>query len=357
MANYYFYSIQDILGFVAGNKDIASSERLIKVKTQPFASNGFRNDTFVIEKTESLLDLNSDEDREMLIPIMMSQEFFKKNIMLALDAVLLERRTNLGTQRALEKTFGDIPLPQSSEEPNPLDGDEQSKLYHPLLADIDPAILINIYTDTIKELDRTGVEHQLLHDITGNRPDLFLEQCDGIVCGDNGLVRMSILLENGYRMDHEPSKPRDSYISDGEKLAKIMKIEDPYELVLAWLEADEYEMRRCREISDVLTMGLFEAIPAWVRLDTFSFLRQEALKQGLAFMFFSQKNRLGLEFKVPQLHEAMWNSSEGKVDPIIQKLLSDTLVENHKGYAVSAKEFYKIAKDRELQAYKSRFLA
>lgn len=362
MPAYYYYCMIDILRQIE-RKQLNSPEsdalsQLALVRTEPMACNGFRIDTFVTNTREDIIDLNQTDGFERFCKFLEDVKLFHINLEFALDELLSQRKYNPGIQRAVLAAFGDEQIPETTpERADPLSDDNIGKLNHAFIHHLDITQLVRVYRDTVVALDKAKIEHDMVQKIVGQKTDLFLQSFEGIVCGQYGLVKTAHLIENGFRMDHEPNKGQDSYVADGEKMAKTLQGSDEYEILLAWMECDSYEMRRCFELDLFLRLKLFKKMPKWVQLETFSFLRQESKKQKLAQMYFEIADSIQLQKKAPKLHEAMQRSAQGEVDPLLQRILVETITDTSVAYSGSAKYFHDGAKAREQEAYKSRIVA
>lgn len=360
MSATYHYCLIDILRQAKRSPDgpLKSTDHFAEIDINCIACNGFRIDTFAVHNQNTVLDANSSQGIAQFGQLLTQNKLFHINVELAFDELLAARHSNAGIMRALEKVFGGQALPETmGQAASPMSEEMIGQLQHPMLKHINATQLAELYCKSIHELDRNKIEHDLVANIIGQKTGVFLEQYEGIVCGRKGLIKISYLLRNGLRLDHKPNQAKETYIAEGEREASHLNNSDTYELLMAWLECDAYQMRRCFELDMFLKAKPFKVLPAWVELEIFSFLKYEAKKQSIAKLYFLKQDDMQMQSRVPGLFEAMRQNSEGHVDPILQRLLTETIAGSSNAYSGSAKSFFDTAKIRETEAYRSRMIA
>lgn len=360
MSSSYHFCLIDVLRQAerSPSTPIPQTDNMAYISTNGMACNGFRIDTFTIEQDNSILDANSDLGIRLFADLITQNKLFHINVELAFDELLTARHSNAGIRRSLETVFAGQPLPETTAaKASPMSEDMIGKLHHPMLAHMDVQRLAELYCRTIRELDKNKIEHDLIHSVIGQKTGVFIQQYSGLVCGNSGLIKIAHLLEKGMRVDHDPHKGKEDYIAEGEKEAKQLENSDSFELLLGWMECDNYQMRRCLELDLFLKINPFQVMPTWVELEIFSFLKYEAKKQHIARLFFQQHVDMKMQNKTPQLYDAIRQNADGMVDQNLQTILVNTISNSSEAYTGSAMEFFKAAKTRESEAYRSRMIA
>ena len=109
-------------------------------------------------------------------------------------------------------------------------------------------------------------------------------------------------------------------------------------MMWAWLEMENFQMRRCRDIDRVLRLEALDRTPRWVTTDIFMLLEKEAIKQHIAQAIMETAEASTMEEVAPALYKAIQRASLDDVNKDIQILLSQAL--GHEGrYAGAAGAF------------------
>lgn len=223
------------------------------------------------------------------------------------------------------------------------------RLLHPMLGHLDKVTLCKIYLNFMRALPHGHEQFSFERLIIGKHTGPYHTQFDGFVFGDGGKVSAGILLGFGTRSDYDPRQPLQIYVENGQRQAKAMHITDKSELLLAWLEADHYQMRRCHDIHRILTLRGLPRMPNWVRTDVFHCMEKEAMKQIFATKILSLDPDLNIVKKLPAIHKTLMLSAQGNIDDDLQKLLGQIL-NTGLAYSGVADKFYQQAQLRHKEA-------
>ncbi|MBU0799759.1 MAG: hypothetical protein KKA05_02025, partial [Alphaproteobacteria bacterium] len=314
---------------------------------------GFPDDAFTLSSTPKLLDINNEQSIHDLGMLLDDAPLYNINMQLVLDDALSERHKNAMLDKALEKAFAPDPLPNTLTSGDKLQDDPAGSLRHPMLEHIDSVTLCRLYTGLLRNLPVGQKEYGFERNILGKHGERFMEMFDGFIGNGEGKIKAEILVGFGSRRDHDLSRPMESYIEMGTKIARRMAMNEPHELLWAWLEADNYQMRRCRDIDRLLRLGGLPRIPNWVRTDIFSFLEKESMKQFFAQQMKSIDQNLSFMGDALVLKKAVEANAQGQVDDLLQQLLQQTLNTNTP-YSGAAGAFVTAAQLREREAHKTK---
>lgn len=343
-----YYSIGAVLDRVETAKIKDCLGILIDVGTTPSSREHNSEDLFQLSNHPRLINFRDIDAARKMAELLQNVPLYAINLELALDKAL-SARNDPRIETALRKAFDPQPLPSSLHETKP--GTEGQTLRHPILAELPKIRLCELYISFLKALAPFhSRDYNFESDILGKHNERFLEYFDGFISPQNSKVKASILLAFGIRVDHDPSRPLESYVSAGLKKAAKMHITDPMEMVWAWLEADHHQMRHCHDLDRTLGLNGLPRRPNWVRYDVFSLLEKEAIKQYLAEKIVSSHATPTLLAAFPKIHKAIQANAEGRIDDLLQQLLSQTLnIESH--YSGSALRFAQSAEARAKEAH------
>lgn len=347
----YFY-LNEVLDHIntLNNTELAWT-LLSPVYTTPPDCGGYSEDAFVISKRFNILDLNTQKAADSLTDLLETIPLYNINLEMVLDDALTERHNNEALKKALLLAFGDRTLPNTLHNAGDTDLDNLGgSLQHPILDHIDAREKCRIYLEFLNIL---GVKHTIYNfsdAILGKHQEKFLDIYDGFIHGDLGMVRSDLILQNGVRVDHQDRRPDENYIENGKRIAADMALENPHDIIWAWLEADHYQMRRCRDIHQMMTIQGLPKLPSWIRTDTRVLLEKESIKQYLAEMLVKIDPNLSTLEKTPDIKKGMKYSTNGQVDELLQQLLSQTLNQDT-GYSGTAGKFAESAAIREKEAH------
>ena len=315
---------------------------------------GFPDDAFALSSTPKLLDINDEQSVYDLGMLLDDAPLYHINMQLVLDEALMERHKNAVLDKALEKAFAPEPLPNTLMSGDKHQDDPAGSLRPPMLEHIDTVTLCRLYTGLLRNLPLGQKAYGFERNILGKHRERFMETFDGFMAQGEGKIKAEILVGFGSRRDHDFSRPMESYIDMGGKNARRMNITEKHELLWAWLESDNYQMRRCRDIDRLLRLGGLPRIPNWIRTDIYSFMEKESMKQYFAKAMKEMDATLAFVGKdAPLLRKALEFSASGKIDEQLQQLLQQTQ-SGGTPYAGAAGNFVNAAIQREREAHKTK---
>jgi len=352
-----YFCINEVLDILENVKDESSwRTSLISVYLQEPDHIEHIEDIFTLSSSPRLLYLHSEDAPFQLATLVEAVPLYQINLELVLDEILAERSDNALIQKILEHIFANEPMPDTLAQPQKGENSPDGGLRHPVLAHMDKAELCRIYLSFLKEyrsfLKAKGND-QNVYDfekrILGQHPERFLEYFEGFIFSFTGKIRADTLIGFGTRVDHDADKtqPIDSYVEAGQKKAGSMNLTEPRELLLAWLAADHYQMRRCHDIDRLLTMKNLPRIPNWVQTDILKLIEKEAMKQQFAQKIVT--DGMALLDNMPKVKAAIKAEAEGQVDDLLQRLVAETFSPGS-GYSGTAGKISKIAAMREKEA-------
>lgn len=341
----YYYCIDPVLRQA---EEYGNAIGLIPVSKEPMLCTGFIDDCFVLANPAHIMRLDTMESVPDLAQLMKDVPLYHFNMELVLDEALAERYKNDSIHKALMEAFEGKPLPETIAD----QGDKPAEsLRHPALKQIAPDALGRIYINFLTRLERYQEDFGFKRNILGPTIDQFLSQFDGFLEDNHGQIRSNILLAFGLRIDHDPHKPLESYVHSGQMEARKKRISEPHELILAWVECDHYQGRRCHDIHRVMSLSHLPRQPNWVRLDIFRFLERESMKQIFAAKLIELDPDLAIVESMPLLKKALRMNAAGQVDPHIQELLAQAM-KTGASYSGAALRFAEEAEDREKESHR-----
>lgn len=344
----YYYCIDPVLTQAEAG-DHANA--LITVARDPRPCNGHVDDCFVLANPVHIIQLNEISAVDELAQLMHDVPLYHFNMELVLDEALAARHRNKAIMEALSSAFDGAPLPHTIETTDPSGEKISGNLRHPALEHMDTAALARIYVQFLMNLRRHKEDYSFQRNILGHHTDRFLQQFDGFFEEQQGQIRAHILLAFGLRLDHDPHKPLESYVHNGQMNARKKNISEAHELIWAWLECDDYQGRRCRDIHRVMSLTSLPRMPNWVRLDVFRFLEMEAMKQIFAGKLITSDPELHILDGTPQLKRAIRMNAAGQVDENLQQLMAQT-INPGSSYSGAGTRFADAAAIREKESHK-----
>lgn len=355
MATEIHYSISDVLDQLDKiNVDgRARFQVMIPVNSKFPDCNGFPDDAFTLSSTPKLLDINNEQSVHDLAMLLDEAPLYHINMQLVLDEALTERHKNAVLDKALERAFAPDPLPNTLTSGEKHQDDPAGSLRHPMLEHVSSAALCKLYTSMLRNLPPGHKDYGFERNILGKHRERFMEMFDGFIAVGEGKVKAEILVAFGARKDHNVTRPVESYAEMGGKVAVRMNITEPHELLWAWLESDNYQMRRCRDIDRLLRLGGLPRVPNWIRTDIFSFLEKEAMKQHFAAKMKQLDPTLAFMAKTEKLKNAVEGNAKGQIDEHLQQLLQQTQNSNA-AYSGAAGLFVAAAQEREREAHRAK---
>jgi len=345
-----YYCINDVLDSLEKMEE--SEDRfhsLIPVADEPPECDGHEEDAFTLSSSPKLLDLLDPENAYQLAQLVEEVPLYGINLELLLDQALFERHKNVRVESALNQAFGNQPLPNTLRAGDRHDEDLSGGLRHPMLSHLDKNEICALYIKFVKLLDRDHYSYGFERNILGKHMERFLERYDGFTAIEGGKIKAGILLAFGQRLDHEPGKSADDHIQTGRKAASKMRIDEPHELIWAWLEAENYQMRRCFAIDRVMKLKGLPRTPNWVRTDVFSCFGKETMKQVFAQGLVKNDAALALLNNAPSLQKAIQASARNEIQEPLKALMD--LSRNPKAaYSGAALDFAQGAEKRKTEA-------
>ena len=347
-----YFCIDDVLDRV--EKAGGSLQTLIEVGDAAPGGTPHPEDVFVLSSSPKIFDISSGEAAHELARIADDIPLYRINVMLSLDAALTERHANATIMKAMTAAFSGESLPHTL--PAEDSGGNPGVLRHPMLDHLDTPKLCGIYTRFLKALGPGRLDYNFENDILGKHENRFLEFFDGFVQGGRGKVKAHILIGFSQRQDHQASgKQREDPARHGQMRARKMHIGEPHELLWAWFEADQYQMRRCRDIHRIRLLEGLPRLPNWIRADIFALIERESMKQVFAEGLMSRDPRLEMVKNLPALAQALRDSAQGQADERLKRLMAG--VQNQDAaYGGEAADFAAAAAGRYDEARRARLV-
>lgn len=347
-------AVLDRIEQIPATADRAHLQTMIPVTTAMPEGDGPAADIFTLASSPNLLDLQDEQSAGDLALLLQSAPLYQINMQMALDEALAERHNNSVVCRALEKAFAPDPLPHTLSSGSAHQDETTGSLRHPMLEHMDPATLCRLYVLLLRYLPPAHKDYNFERNILGKHPERFMAAFDGFIAPGGGKVKAEILIAFGMRHDHGTPQPAAHYSENGRKAAQAMNIGDPHELLWAWLEADDYQMRRCRAIDRLLRLRGLPRIPNWVRQDIGLCFGRDAMKQYFAQQIINADRTLSFAANAPQLRAALAVSAAGHADEALLRLHEET--GTGEAYRNSAGTFAAAAAARAREAQKERLV-
>lgn len=346
----YYYCIDSVLKETAAS---VNTKTLVQVTKEPYACNGFVQDCFVLANPIHVMDLENPQSIDELSTLIKDIPLYHFNMELVLDEALAQRHRNPAILEALTDAFEGNHLPNTIDTAQSTEENITGNLRHPVLEHMDVQELSRVYIKFLMNLKRSRDDFSFRRNILGQHTERFLEQFDGFFEENKGQIQASILLAFGMRIDHDPRKPLESYVQNGQNEARKKNIREPHEMVWAWLECDSYQKRRCLDIHRIMSIPDMPRLPNWVRMDIFNFLEKEAMKQIFAENIAKADPDFNILAGINDLKRAIRLNATGQVDESLQQLLGQTL-NNTNSYSGAALKFASAAEARERESHKMK---
>ena len=334
-----YFCINDLIDALADAPDGTDpAQILVTVAAKTPDCDGHSDDAMTLSSQPNILNMNEPAGVYKLATLLDEVPLYHINMELLLDKALTIRHHNHLVDTALLTAFGGQALPntlQRTDGPSDATIVIEGSLRHPMIGHVDRVTLAKIYMNFYRALTHGHEDFDFETHILGRHPEPFRTQFDGYLIGARGAMRADILLGFGIRADYDPRRPLEKYVEDGKKRAKAMQLSDPRELCWAWMEADAFQTRRCRDLDRLLSrlpaLGKTAKSPAWIRTDVFHCLEREAMKQ----VFAAQMVAIDPDLRIlgPNAHNtraAINTNAKGGLDDALQVLLSDTLIPDAK---------------------------
>lgn len=325
---------------------------MIRVSETPQECGGNPDDGFVLDNVLNVLNLDSADGATKLAQLMEEVPLFHFNVELALDRALEDRDRNPAVAQALVFAFGARRLPGAiGAAQQQAQGDFVAGLRHPALGDMAIPELARLYTAFLSVLDAPAPEYNFEKAVLGKHLARFSGEFTGFVSKGEGLCLAEFALAFARRRDHDPSASSESAVDAGYRKARRMSVVDPLEIIWAWIEADQFQMRRCRDIDRIMKLGRMKKQPRWIKADLSCLLEKEAMKQFFAETL-AQKNTpliRTLQQDAPAIKRALDVSAGKHSDEILQQLITQMLGVDAV-YSGTAGKFVQAAEGRQREA-------
>jgi len=322
-----FFCLDDVFEILATrDEENFSLDYFIPVHTKKVQCNGYRDDCLTLISQPQLMELNDPKASYQMASLIEEIPLYHINLELVVDDILTQRHHNQTIAKAIQDAFGTQALPATiAGESGKLGENIDGRLRHPMIGHLDKVTLCKIYLNFMRALPHGHDQFSFEKFIIGKHRGPYHTQFDGFIFGEGGKVSAGILLGFGTRSDYDPRQPLQIYVEEGQRQAKAMHITDKMELLLAWLEADHYQLRRCHDIHRILTLRGLPRMPNWVRTDVFHCMEREAMKQIFATKLQSIDMDIDVAKKQPAIRKAVLASAQGNIDDDLQKLLGQIL--------------------------------
>ncbi|MDB5490456.1 MAG: hypothetical protein JWO78_305 [Micavibrio sp.] len=346
-----FFCLDDVFEILAArDKEDFSLDYFVPVHTRKIQCNGFRDDCLTLLSQPQMMDLNDPKAFYQMASLIEEIPLYHINLELVVDDILTQRHHNLMVGKAIQDAFGTQALPATTHgDAGKMGENIDGRLRHPMIGHLDKVTLCKIYLNFMRALPHGHDQFSFERFIIGRHAGPYHTQFDGYIFGEGGKVSAGILLGFGTRSDYDPRQPLQVYIESGQRQAKAMHITDRSELLLAWLEADHYQMRRSHDIHRILTLRGLPRMPNWVRTDVFHCMEKEAMKQIFATKLLGLDPDLNVAKKQPAIRKTLLLSAQGNIDDDLQKLLGQIL-NTGMAYSGVAEKFHEQAQLREKEA-------
>lgn len=343
----FFFCIEDILKNLENKDDKRGMVTDVSIGLS--SCNGYPEDVFILAIVPKILDLEAEDSFLRLSDIVSKSSLYRINTEMAVDSALREHQSNKAVHQALRAAFQgkEFPVMDKTAVNKP-----EGAIYHPALDNFSDRDLCFIYVMFLQNLPPARTGYDFKNDILGKQPSTFLDFYDGYVHQGKGFVKTDILFNFGMRRDHDTNRQLESYVQEGHKKAESMKITEMRELLWSWVEADHYQARRCKDIHRAMILKTQNRQPDWVRMDVFSLLEKEAMKQSIAEKIVASKSANEILVKIPLTKKAIQENAIGQVGESLQHLLSQVL-NTDSNYAGSAEYFAETAKKRQAEVQRA----
>jgi len=321
-----YFCITDIFDTLEKISDAeARLDQLVEVSVIPPECGGFAADVFVVPEDLKVLDFTSASAAYSLAELLEDVPLYHVNIELALDRALTERKEKKTLEGALVKAFrsDQLPMPMPGNDSGP--GALAAALHHPMIGHMDMIELCKIYIAFLNAFEQIPPDYSFEKSILGKHRAAFIRHYDGYKTRYEGRIAAKTLLRHSARKDHDRNKKMENYVENGHRMSEAMKLSENWERILVWVEADQYQLRRCRDADRFLQSFPLKKNPAWLRTEMFCLLEREAIKQSMATAIKRESPNLNMLSGSPVLRRAIEASASGQVDENLQQMISQIL--------------------------------
>ncbi len=320
-----YFSINDI--FDRLEKQDGNAAILVPLSGKMPFCDGFSEDVFIFSEKMRILDFDSPSASCDMKDLLEAAPLYRINMELTLDAALEERHRNGEIESALETAFAGTPLPAAMASEKAVSDDEAGtgSLRHPVLGYMETEALCQIYVRFLGGIDSGRTNYGFEKSIIGRHENIFLRSFDGFMHGGSGVIAIRRMVTDGRRTDHEKipeAAPPEDFVRQGAKKALAANISDLREMLWAWLEADQYQMRRCRDILRAKKLGIAPR-PRWARDDILLMLEKESQKQVFAEIFLQKELSSAMLREMPLVKKTIENAARGGSGVFLKQLLHE----------------------------------
>ena len=353
----FYFCMDDVLETLERRTNASDkTPPLVRFYTDPISSYSHEEDSFVVDRDDNILDFSDVSKTDVLHGLTHDVPLYHINLELAIDNALSQAQNDQVLYAKLTKAFKSQEAIRSLKK-IAVGGQDtllEDSLNFPGIGYIYPERMCRIYIRFLEEiqnheryLDSYGFLNGVLH-LYRHR---FLKTYDGYLTPAEGRIKPSWLLENGYRIDHEKDKIMDfqDYLAEGDLKARKENFSHSHDYLKAWLEADGYQLRRCRTMMRAARLLPEGCSPDWIRTDLLKILEKEAMKQHYAKCLMEQDPSCELLETRDTLREAVENNARGIADQNIEICMRNML-KLGQPEADSASKFMTLAESRRSEA-------
>lgn len=349
-----YFCMNDVLDALSRRSD-GDADPLVRIYMDPISSYVHEEDIFLIDRSEKLLIFADAANGTNLYSLTKDIPLYHINIELALDQALKDSEQDAKLASYLETAFGSRDTVKSLQKI--VVGQELAiadTLQYPGLGYIYPEQLCQIYIQFLQQVQNDEAyiaEYGFMKAVLRNYPERFIGSYDGFVSPAEGRTKASWLFEMGYRQDHshDAQKRMEQYMLEGQSKAQDENLNSPDEYMKAWLNADEYQLRRSRTIDLALKNISIKDSPAWLREDVFKIIEKESMKQHYAKCIMEQDPSSATLEARDNMRLAIENNAKGLADPDIEQFMRETLSAG-KPKADATSKFIALAEQRLVES-------
>lgn len=352
-STHYFYSLESVLGNLGSlekeHPDLILTEFTLKGPDTPLYTGDFCDMGF--ENTDlHLASLIDPADITAIADLFETTPLYFLNMQLLLEKILVASETDKPLRTIVTTAFdikSDLIKPRQDDVAS---GHEDTTLTYSILDHIAQPKLVGIYLKTLHAM--SDIKHPLYKDVAffaviKPNPRAFLDLYDGYVLKNHGVVRLSSAIPTSIRLnDTDQEDMSENYAQLGHDAAMSMAFENDEDLLQAWVSAEDYQCKLCRQIDTLLKVMPLSKTPRWLRKDVLNLLNREAMKQVFAQRLEQSAQKSDIFNKNKNLREISKLYSKDHVDPHLQKLMGETLSPS-KNYSGAAEAFILDAKRRK----------
>lgn len=279
---------------------------------------------------DRILDFKDPTERDFkyLMTMMDESDLYRINLTFLMDRLLGMRRGSAALEHALDRAFRPYVLPSPAQDESPSPYKFAGRLQFPFLDQCRGQDLLHAYISIVGESD--GFDEDVLQAIDFAQvieasPGLFLKAFNGYRIGGRGAVNGPMVLEHCVRTSHDTDKKLETYAEKGRMAAQLMIFSSARDVIEAWFYADQFQAKRCEMIDTALRILPAGKTARWIKIDVFTILEREAMKQVFAEMLIKEWGIDALPANTEHMRMAIEDNAQGGVDRHLQYLLAQTL--------------------------------